>query len=97
MITNLKNPTSQDVAKLAGVSQSAVSRCFTKGSSISNRMRLRVIEAAKQLGYKPDIYNANSISNDITDNLVKRFTCQLILRGCTRNVEEFNYKCSHQR
>ena len=65
MITNLKNPTSQDVAKLAGVSQSAVSRCFTKGSSISNRMRLRVIEAANQLGYKPDIYNANSISNDI--------------------------------
>ena len=64
MITNLKNPTSQDVAKLAGVSQSAVSRCFTKGSSISNRMRLRVIEAAKQLGYKPDIYNTNSISNN---------------------------------
>ena len=52
MKNKLKNPTSQDVAKLAGVSQSAVSRCFTKGSSISNRMRLRVIEAAKQLGYK---------------------------------------------
>ena len=64
MKNKLKNPTSQDVAKLAGVSQSAVSRCFTKGSSISNRMRLRVIEAAKQLGYKPDIYNTNSISND---------------------------------
>ena len=27
-------------------------------------MRLRVIEAAKQLGYKPDIYNTNSISNN---------------------------------
>ena len=50
MKTKLKNPTSQDVAKLAGVSQSAVSRRFTKRSSISNRMRLRVIEAAKQLG-----------------------------------------------
>ena len=52
MINNLKNPTSRDVAKLAGVSQSAVSRCFTKGASISSRTKLRVIEAAKKLGYK---------------------------------------------
>ena len=48
-----KTSTSQDVAKLAGVSQSAVSRCFTKGASISSRTKLRVIEAAKKLGYNP--------------------------------------------
>ena len=47
-----KIATSQDVAILAGVSQSAVSRCFTKGASISSRTRLRVREAAKKLGYK---------------------------------------------
>ena len=52
MKTKLKNPTSQNVATLAGVSQSAVSRCFTKGASISSRTKLRVIEAAKKLGYK---------------------------------------------
>jgi len=34
-----KIATSQDVATLAGVSQSAVSTCFTKGASISNRTR----------------------------------------------------------
>ena len=55
---NNKNTTSQDVAKLAGVSQSAVSRCFTKGASISCRTKLRVIEAAKKLGYKPQILSA---------------------------------------
>ena len=37
----IKTATSQDVAKLAGVSQSAVSRCFTKGASISSRTILR--------------------------------------------------------
>ena len=41
-----KNATSQEVAKLAGVSQSAVSRGFTKGACISSRTKLRVIEAA---------------------------------------------------
>ncbi len=47
-------PTSYDVARLAGVSQSAVSRCFRKGSSISPKTRTRVLEAAEQLGYHPN-------------------------------------------
>ena len=47
-----KIATSLDVAKLAGVSQSAVSRCFTKGASISSRTKLRVREAAKNLVIK---------------------------------------------
>ena len=59
-----KTSTSQDVAKLAGVSQSAVSRCFTKGASISSRTKLRVIEAAKKLGYKPNISTNLSISSE---------------------------------
>jgi len=58
-----KTATSQDVAKLAGVSQSAVSRCFTKGASISSRTKLRVLEAARKLGYK-----APNISNNIFSN-----------------------------
>jgi len=64
MNNNNKKPTSQDVAKLAGVSQSAVSRCFTKGASISSRTKLRVIEAAKKLGYKPNISTNLSISSE---------------------------------
>ena len=46
--------TSYDVAQLAGVSQSAVSRCFRFGASISSRMRERVMQAARELGYSPD-------------------------------------------
>lgn len=46
--------TSYDVAQLAGVSQSAVSRCFRFGASISSRMRERVMKAAHELGYSPD-------------------------------------------
>ena len=62
---NDKTATSQDVAKLAGVSQSAVSRCFTKGASISSRTKLRVLEAAKKLKYKaPSISNINISTED---------------------------------
>jgi DNA-binding LacI/PurR family transcriptional regulator len=46
--------TSYDVARLAGVSQSAVSRCFKPGSSISKKMRDRVMRAAKELNYQPN-------------------------------------------
>lgn len=47
-------PTSYDVATLAGVSQSAVSRCFRPGSSISAKTRAKVLSAAKALGYHPN-------------------------------------------
>jgi LacI family transcriptional regulator len=43
-----------DVAKLAGVSQSAVSRVFTPGASVSKAMRDRVMQAAATLGYQPN-------------------------------------------
>lgn len=46
--------TSYDVAKLAGVSQSAVSRCFTPGAKASPVMRAKVMAAAEQLGYRPN-------------------------------------------
>ncbi len=59
-----KPATSQDVAKLAGVSQSAVSRCFTKGASISTRTKLRVLEAAKKLKYKPTSSTSSILNED---------------------------------
>ena len=52
--TSPDGPTSYDVAKLAGVSQSAVSRCFRPGSSISAKTRTKVLDAAKALGYLPN-------------------------------------------
>ncbi len=47
--------TSLEVAALAGVSQSAVSRVFTPGSSVSPKTAEKVRAAAAQLGYRPNI------------------------------------------
>ena len=47
--------TSLDVAALAGVSQSAVSRVFTPGASVSKKMEERVRKAAEELGYRPNV------------------------------------------
>ncbi len=49
-----KRATSYDVAELAGVSQSAVSRVFQDGASASKAMRNRVMAAADKLGYRPN-------------------------------------------
>ncbi len=46
--------TATDVARRAGVSQSAVSRVFTPGASASKRTIEKVRAAAAQLGYRPD-------------------------------------------
>ncbi len=46
--------TSAQVAKLAGVSQSAVSRVFTPGASVSIKTTTKVKEAALSLGYRPN-------------------------------------------
>ena len=47
--------TSLQVAALAGVSQSAVSRVFTPGSSVSPKTAEKVRTAAAQLGYRPNV------------------------------------------
>ncbi|MEM7026160.1 MAG: LacI family DNA-binding transcriptional regulator [Pseudomonadota bacterium] len=48
------NVTSSDVARRAGVSQSAVSRAFTPGASVSSTMRAKVLQAAEELDYRPN-------------------------------------------
>jgi DNA-binding LacI/PurR family transcriptional regulator len=48
------SPRAQDVADLANVSQSAVSRTFTPGASVSEQTRRKVLAAAQKLGYRPN-------------------------------------------
>ncbi|MEO0497018.1 MAG: LacI family DNA-binding transcriptional regulator [Pseudomonadota bacterium] len=48
--------TLKDVAVLAGVSRSAVSRTFTTGASVSDQTRRKVMEAADALGYRPSVF-----------------------------------------
>lgn len=51
----MKTPvTAQEVARLAQVSQSAVSRTFTPGASVSDDTREKVLRAANTLGYRPN-------------------------------------------
>ncbi|MGA7323727.1 MAG: LacI family DNA-binding transcriptional regulator [Rhodomicrobium sp.] len=47
--------TAQEVAKRLGLSQSTVSRAFTSTASIHPKTRELVIEAAKSLGYEPNV------------------------------------------
>jgi DNA-binding LacI/PurR family transcriptional regulator len=54
--------TSADVARLANVSQSAVSRTFSTGTSVSDKTRQAVIEAAQTLGYRPNVLARAMIS-----------------------------------
>jgi len=46
--------TSYDVALRAGISQSAVSRCFKPGASVSPAMRALVMKVARELNYTPN-------------------------------------------
>lgn len=47
--------TSLQVAERAGVSQSAVSRVFTPGASVSKKTVEKVRKAAEELGYRPNV------------------------------------------
>jgi len=69
--------TSFDVAALAGVSQSAVSRAFTHGSSIAQEKRQRILEAARKLNYVP-----NSLASSLT---TKRTSIVAVILGNLAN------------
>ncbi len=51
---NDRRTTALEVAKLAGVSISAVSRTFTEGASVSPATRSKVLAATRSLGYQPN-------------------------------------------
>ncbi|SOH92840.1 DNA-binding transcriptional regulator, LacI/PurR family [Monaibacterium marinum] len=58
--------TLKDVAELAGVSRSAVSRTFTEGASVSDKTRRKVKKAADSLGYSP-----NALASSLTTGRTK--------------------------
>ncbi len=80
------NVTSYDVARLAGVSQSAVSRCFEPNASISDKTRQKVLAAATQLNYAP---------NAIARSLAKRrsnIVAVLFTETSTRHTPEILFQ-----
>lgn len=58
--------TLKEVAARAGVSRSAVSRTFTNGASVSDKMRRKVEKAARELGYSP-----NALASSLTTGRTK--------------------------
>lgn len=54
--------TSEDVAKLAGVSQATVSRVFAGNTNVSEKKRAKVLKAAQKLGYKPNAWARSMIT-----------------------------------
>jgi DNA-binding LacI/PurR family transcriptional regulator len=86
--------TLKDVAEKAGVSQSAVSRTFTAGASVSERTRRKVEKAADALGYSPSLIArslatrktkliglvANNFQNPVFLDVFDRFTRALQAR-----------------
>jgi DNA-binding LacI/PurR family transcriptional regulator len=64
----LGSVTADDVAELAGVSRWTVNRAFRKEASISDKARTKVMQAAEELGYTPDLL-ASSLASD-RSNLV---------------------------
>ena len=89
--------TSYDVAKLAGVSQSAVSRCFRPGSSIAPKTRAKVLAAAKTLGYHPNAMASGLITK--RSNLVAVLISNLtnlyypeVLAEITRRLSEHDIR-----
>ncbi|WP_050183231.1 LacI family DNA-binding transcriptional regulator [Domibacillus robiginosus] len=58
-----KSVNAMEVAKLANVSQSTVSRVFTPGSNVSEKTKEKVMEAASFLGYRPNALARGLIMN----------------------------------
>ena len=94
--------TSHDVARMAGVSQSTVSRTFGSGAPVSSESREKVLAAARELGYSPN-FVARSLITDRTNiigivmadftnpfytNILEKFTQRL--HGIGRQVLLFN-------
>lgn len=80
--------TAEDVARLAGVSRSAVSRTFTPGASVSADVKQRVQEAAKTLGYRVNRLARSLISDQ--SNLVGVVGANLSLPFMARQLDELS-------
>ncbi|MCP4141238.1 MAG: substrate-binding domain-containing protein [Chloroflexi bacterium] len=85
-----------DVARLAGVSQAAVSRAFTPGASVSDETRAKVMAAVDELGYRPNVIARSLVqkSTNIIGLVLRRFTTPFyahMLQKFTRALQERGY------
>ncbi len=85
--------TSIDVAKLAGVSQPTVSRAFDPNSPVSPKTRERVLAAAAELGYTPNVIarslksRSTNIVGIVLHNLTESFFYPNVLEKFTLKLQ----------
>jgi DNA-binding LacI/PurR family transcriptional regulator len=94
--SKIQQASSIDVARLAGVSQSAVSRAFTKGASISAKKKKAILEAADKLNYRPNVIARSLVQNStkIIGLVMTRFMSPFyttVLADFTRHIQESGY------
>lgn len=88
-----KQTTSIDVAELAGVSQPTVSRSFDPDSPVSPDTRARVLAAATELGYTPNVIarslksRSTNIVGIIMVNLTSSFFYPNVLDKFTKQLQ----------
>jgi LacI family transcriptional regulator len=92
----MKKANIQEVAKLAGVSPSTVSRALSGYPGISEKTRQKIIEVARKLNYKPN-YRGQILTTKSTRNIgllitdiTNPFFPELV-RGAEENASEFGY------
>ncbi|MDL4915090.1 MAG: LacI family DNA-binding transcriptional regulator [Enterobacterales bacterium endosymbiont of Blomia tropicalis] len=82
--------TSYDVAKAAGVSQSAVSRAFTEGAKISPVTKEKVRKIAAELGYRPSFIARSLITRH--SNLIGLVVPGLVNPFYSAVLDELSHK-----
>ena len=87
-MTRTKRASSTDVARLAGVSQSAVSRAFSAKGAISDQLRQKVRAAALQLGYRPNALASSLITN--RTNMIALMTGDIANPHYARTINAFS-------
>lgn len=89
----LRRATSYDVARIAQVSQSAVSRCFAPGGSIAPATRELIMKVARELGYRPNALAQGLISGRtkmvavLISTLTNRFYPEVLAELSSRLTE----------
>ncbi|MBU3739012.1 MAG: substrate-binding domain-containing protein [Rhodoferax sp.] len=88
--------TSTDVARLAGVSQSAVSRCYTAGASVSDLTRQKVQAAARKLGYRPNAHARSLITGrsriiGLVLSYIENLFYPVVLERLARRLQQDGY------
>ncbi len=61
-------PTLEDVALRTGVSTATISRCLNSPDRVSEKTRVRILEAVKELGYTPN-FNAKALAAKRTNTV----------------------------